>query len=267
MKNDIGIFTEQEEIIKEKFLNLCSVEHGLLLKLLKHKERLVSQLSGKIKYTDRPDYSIELMLAYNLPLLNSSLDNLARGYLGASQITLRTVLENTCLSMYFFEFPKDEKKYRKNRKSFNCKLKALGYDTWIEGWLNRVDKEGAKFSKLVGENNAWYKRIFKNLVEEASSFVHVDIDFIYSLVYMGGGKEKSNDYALGPNCPDDLLVKNALWKIIETCLYSCAVLDRVFKQHITTIDMPLYKDAIDQLNTWKKFYNKQSAKEITKETG
>lgn len=260
MQNDIGIFTTQEEIIKAKFFTLCPAEHDLLVKLLKHKESLIGQLSGKIKDTDSPDYSIELMLAYNLSPLNSSLDNLARGYLGTSQIILRTVLENTCLSMYFFEFPEDEKKYRKNRKSFNCKLRGLGYDTWIEGWLNRVDKEGSKFSKLEGENNAWYKRIFKNIVEEASSFVHVDIDFICGLVYMGAGKEKSDAYALGPSWPDDLLVKNALWKIIETCLYSCAVLDRVFKQHIGTIDMPLYKDAIDQLNQWKKFYNQQSPK-------
>lgn len=257
MENNIGIFFKQETIINDKFFALCTKEHELFAKLLKHKENLIKQLSGKIKDTDKPDYSIELMLAYNLPLLNSAVENLANGYLGASQIILRTVLENTCLSMYFFEFPKDEKKYRKDRKSFNCKLQALGYDTWIEGWLNRVDKEGKKFSKLKGESNAWYRRIFTNLVSEASSFVHVDIDFIYGLVYMGTGEEKS-DYALGPNWPDDLLVKNALWKIIETCLYSCAVLDRVFKKHITAIDMDLYKDAIDQLNIWKKYYNEQS---------
>jgi hypothetical protein len=257
MDNNIGIFPKQEEIIRNKFFRSCGSEHNLLVKLLRHKESLIEQLSGKIKDTDKPDYSIELMLAYNLPLLNSATENLAKGYLGASQITLRTVLENTCLSMYFFEFPDDEKKYRKDRKSFNCKLRSLGYDTWIEGWLKRVDKEGTKFSKLKGEENAWYKRIFKNLVEEASSFVHVDIDYIYNLVYLGKDNEKSDNYVLGPNWPSDLLVKNALWKIIETCLYSCAVLDRVFKKYITNIDMELYKHAIDELNKWKKFYSKQ----------
>ncbi|MBU4209978.1 hypothetical protein KKE47_04150 [Patescibacteria group bacterium] len=257
--NNIGIFSEQEIIINNKFFVLCAKEYELLVKLLQHKESLVMQLSGKIKDTDKPDYSIELMLAYNLPLLNGAVENLANGYLGVSQIILRTVLENTCLSMYFFEFPKDEKKYRKNRKSFNCKLNELGYDTWIEGWLNRIDKEGEKFSKLKGEDNAWYRRIFTNIVSEASSFVHVDIDFIYGLVYIDTGEEKS-DYALGPNWSDDLLVKNALWKIIETCLYSCAVLDRVFKKYITVIDMALYKDAINQLNNWKKFYDKTNRK-------
>ncbi len=259
MKNKQGLFAEQEKLIKKKFLSSCSVEYELLVKLLKHKEDLIVQLDGKVKDTDNPDYSIELMLAYNLALLNISIDNLSRGYLGASQIILRTVLENTCLSMYFFEFPKDERKYRKNRKSFNCKLKALGYDTWIEGWLNRIDKEGVKFSKLDGESNAWYRRIFKSLVEEASSFVHVDIDFVYGLIFMGT-KNSIDNYALGPNFPNDLLMKNATWKIIETCLYSCAVLDRVFKQHINNIDMDLYTDSIDQLNNWKKYYVGQSAK-------
>lgn len=258
----MGLFEVQEKTIEDKFITLCSNEIDLLNKLLKHKEDLIVQLSEKIKDTDRPDYSIELMLAYNLALLNSSLNTLSCGYLGSSQIILRTVLENTCLSMYFFEFPKDEKKYRDNRKAFNCKLKALGYDTWIEGWLNRIDKEGSKFSKLEGEKDAWHKRIFKNLVEEASSFVHVDIDFIYSMVYMGDVQGKTSNYSLGPNLMDDLLVKNAIWKIIETCLYSCAVLDRVFKQHIKTIDMPLYKCAVDELNKWKKYYSSHPKKEV-----
>lgn len=257
MRNDIGIFSKQEQIINNKFFVLCFKEHELLTQLLKHKEVLIQQLSGKIKDTDRPDYSIELMLAYNLSLLNGATNNLANGYLGVSQIILRTVLENACLAMYFYEFPKDEKKYRKSRKAFNLKLKALGYDTWIEGWLKRIDKEGKKFSKLGGEKDAWYHRIFTNMVSEASSFVHVDIDYIYGMVFMSFGQKKS-DYALGPNWHGDLLVKNALWKIIEACLYSCAVLDRVFKQHITTIDMELYSGAIEQLNNWKFYYNKHS---------
>jgi hypothetical protein len=259
MKNNIGLFSEQEKIINDKFFALCGEEYKLLIQLLKHKESLIQQLSGKIKDTDYPDYSIELLLVYNLSLFNSALTNLANGYLGVSQIVLRTTLENACLAMYFHEFPDDEKKYRRNRKSFNCKLKTLGYDSWIEGWLNRIDKEGTKFSKLKDEKDAWYQRIFNNLVKEASSFVHVDIDFIYSLVFMKSGKEKSQ-YALGPNWPDDLLVKNALWKIVETCLYDCAVLDRVFKKHIITIDMDLFKGAIDQLNKWKAYYNSQSMK-------
>lgn len=257
MINNVGMFPDQEKIIKDKFFAICDKEHKLATQLLTHKESLIQQLSGKIKDTDRPDYSIELMLAYNLPLLNCTLLNLANGYLGASQIILRTVLENASLAMYFYEFPKDEKKYRKNRKAFNCKLKALGYDTWIEGWLKRIDKEGKKFSKLKEESDAWYRRIFTNMVNEASSFVHTDIDYIYGMVFMRSGKEKS-DYALGPNWPDDLLVKNALWKIIEACLYSCAILDRVFKKYITSIDMKLYRNAIDQLNNWKTYYNKHS---------
>lgn len=257
MKNNLGIFSEQEKISNDKFFALCGEEYKLLIQLLKHKEGLIQQLSGKIKDTEYPDCSIELMLAYNLALFNSALNNLANGYLGVSQIILRTALENACLAMYFYEFPEDEKKYRKNRKSFNCKLKTLGYDSWIEGWLKRIDKEGIKFSKLKGEIDAWYQRIFNNMVKEASSFVHVDIDFIYSLVFIKSGKEKSQ-YALGPNWPGDLLVKNALWKIIEACLYDCAVLDRVFKKNITTIDIDLFEGAIDQLNHWKTFYNSQS---------
>lgn len=257
MNNRSGVFSEQEKDINDKFFEICCKEHDLLVQLLKHKENLIQQLSGKIKDTDKPDYSIELMLAYNLALFNSALNNLANGYLGVSQIILRTALENSSLAMYFYEFPEDEKKYRKDKKSFNCKLKSLGYDLWVEGWLKRVDKEGKKFSKLKSETNAWYKRIFLNMVTETCSFVHTDIDFIYSLVFVGSGKEKS-DYALGPNWCGDLLVKNALWKIIEACLYSCAILDRVFKKHITVIDMNLYTGVIDQLNSWKVYYNKQS---------
>ncbi|MFH1388729.1 MAG: hypothetical protein ABII16_01395 [Patescibacteria group bacterium] len=259
MKNHISVFYGQEKAINEKFFLLCREECKLLTRLLEHKENLIQQLGGKIKDTDTPDYSIELMLSYNLSLFNSSLTNLSNGYLGVSQIILRVALENTCLAMYFYEFPDDEKKYRKNRKSFSCKLKTLGYGYWIEGWLKRIDKEGTKFTKLKGEKGVWYQRIFNNMVEEANLFVHVDVDFIYSLVFMKSDKEKSQ-YALGPNWSSDLLVKNALWKIIEACLYDCAVLDRVFKKHLAIIDMNLFEKVCDLLNEWKKYYNSQTKK-------
>lgn len=259
MIDKVGLFQDQEDFIKNIFTEKCEDEYRLLIKLLQHKEDLIKQLNNKIKDTENPYYSIELMLGYNLTLLNSSLINLIKGYLGSSQIMLRSVLENTCLSMYFYEFPKDEIKYRKNRKSFNCKLKSLKYSSWVDGWLDRIDKEGKIFSKIEGKENAWYNRIFINIIEEVNHFVHTDIDFIYGLIFMNSDTKKSN-YALGPNWQDDLLMKNALWKIIESCLFSCAVLDRVFKKYITKIDMEFYKDVVTKLNNWKLYYQKESLK-------
>jgi len=253
----VGIFPEQERVSRDKLTALLKTELELANSLLRHKESLIKQLNGKVNDTDSPNYSIELMLSHNLSLLNSSLINLSFGYLGPSQIVLRTVLENTCLSMYFFEFPEEEKRYRSNRKSFNCKLKGLGYETWVEGWLKRIDNEGVKFIKFEGVESAWYQRIFINLVKEASSFVHVDLDYIYWLVYVDSDKNKSN-YALGPNWPSNLLMKNSLWKIIEASLYSCAILVRVFEREITSIDSELYSKAVDELNKWKDAYSKQS---------
>lgn len=256
MNNNYNFDTQEEECIKN-FDNAFRQEIDLISRLFIHFEGLILQINKKIKDTDYPDWTIEIFLGYNLTLLYSSYNNLRRGYLGVSQSLIRPTCENVALSMYFFEFPKDEKKYRKSRKSFYLKLKELGYDSWIEGVLQRIDKEGAKFAKTdASKGQSWYKFLFTNLADEASNFLHSNPDYIFPVIFSKHGTEQ-DEYILGPNWHAEIIAKNALWKIIETTLFNTIIFDRVFKQHIQHNDFSLITEVVNKLNNWKKEYSEQ----------
>jgi len=220
-------------------------------------EDFIEQLNknGQIKDDCFPYWTMEIFLVNNVTLLYSSFDRLRNGYLGISQSLLRPVVESISLSVYFFEFPKDEKKYRKNPKSFYTKLKALNYDGWIEGVLQRIDNEGSKFAKCdLEKGQSWYNFLFKSLGEEACNFLHSNPIYIYSVVYSGQIDSKEQ-YAYGPNWPKDIVMKNALWKIIESLLLNLIVMDRIFDKYIVKNDINFIKEVVDKLNSWKKEYN------------
>jgi hypothetical protein len=264
-------FDKVEIQIENKFNDSFADDIEILTNLISHLESLITQLNNKIKSGDSPNDTIELFLANNLTLLYNSFNRLQKGYLGISQALLRPVLESISLSMYFHEFPEDIQIYTKDPKNLYRKITKLKYKTiengeeveknylpWIEGALQRVDKEGTKFTQredMKGET--WYKFIFKNLTEEAGMFLHANPDWIYGIVY-GGESKGILEYKFGPNWQSDLLIQNALWKIIETILYNTIVLDRVFKQHITNNDFTLIKNTTNKLNIWKKEYLRRS---------
>ena len=254
-------FDENETLCSQQFDKDATEEEELLSKLFNHLESLIIQLDGEIKDNQFPDWTIEITLAYNLTLLYNSFDRLRKGYLGISQSLLRPVIENIALSMYFFEFPDDEKKYKSDRKSFYMKLKSLGYvGTWIEPVLNRIDKEGSKFAKGdQKKGQSWYNFLFRNLAEEASNFLHTNPDYIYASLFKRGG-EDLEEYALGPNYPRKDLAKAAIWKIIESTLLNTVVLDRCFKQLIKKNNPQLIGETVEKLNEWKKEYQSLSKK-------
>lgn len=260
-------FDENENSIRQKFRSLFALDIEILSELFKHLESLIVQLNKKINSSDTVNHAIELLLANNLTLLYNSYNRLENGYLGISQALLRPALEGISLSMYFHEFPKDVALYQEDPKKLYKKITKLkykvvnegqdvehNYSPWIEGILQRVDKEGTKFTQredMKGET--WYIFIFKNLVDEASMFLHANPDSIYGVVY-SGEFEGVLQYRFGPNWIDDMLMQNALWKIIETTLFNTIVLDRAFKQHMTNSNFDLIKETTDSLNLWKKNY-------------
>lgn len=254
MESKLFNFNNGEAACIQRFDTKFAGESELLFRLFNHLESLITQLNKKIRDTDFPDWTIEIFLANNLTLLYNSFDRLRKGYFGISLSLIRPVVESIALAMYFFEFPKDEKLYRKRRKSFTIKLKNLGYNNWIEGVVHRVDKEGTKFAK--GDPNigqTWFNFLIRNLGEESSNFLHANPEYIFAVVYGGKGIFYDN-YCLGPNWLGQDMVKNALWHIIEATLYNTIIFDRCFKKHITRNDFNLIEETVDKLNKWKNEY-------------
>ncbi len=247
-------FDPDERVCIQKFDKYLFNEAVLLTKLLTHLESFVQQTSVKIKGKEYPDWTIELFLVNNLTVLYNSFDRLRKGYLGVSESLLRQVIESMSLSMYFYEFPNDEVKYRKDPKSFYAKLKSLGYLGWIEGVLHRVDNEGKKFVKgNVNIGQTWYNFLFKNLGDEFSNFLHPNIDYILGVVFESEDVNKQL-YNFGPHFTKVNVFKNAIWHIIECTNYNLIIYDKCFKKYIAINDFNLIKEAVDGLNRWKREY-------------
>lgn len=247
-------FDTQEQICIDRFDKNFLKESLLLSRLFKHMEELIKQVSGNIKGKEYPDWTIEIFLINNLTLLFNSFDRLHKGYVGISQALLRPVIESIALSMYFFEFPKDETKYRKKRKSFYAKLENIGYPNWIEGVVQRIDKEGVKFAK--GDPNkgqTWFNFLIRNLENEASNFLHANPDYILSVVF-NSENETHQNYSYGPNWSGINVFKDALYHIIEATIFNIIVFDKCFNKHIKVNDIELMKEAINDLNDWKREY-------------
>ncbi len=260
MKNNL--FSKDEVACSDKFDQLFSSEIKLFSNLFEQLESFVSQISGKIKDTERPDYTVEILLVHNLSLFACAFNQLRSGYLGVSQATLRSIAENLTMSMYYWEFPEHEKKYRDNTRSLWNSIKQKGYaGEWMDLALARIDKEGKVF-KILDESGerSWQKFISQNLMEEASSFLHQNFHFVEALVYQTTSNDGKNHFVYGPHWNNDEVMKNGLWKLIEALIFETIVFDTVFKKFINVNDRKLVGEAVDQLNEWKIEYNKSEEK-------
>lgn len=245
-------FDTDENACALEFDKNLQMEIDLIFRLFEHSEALISQLNRKIKNTDFPDHTIEIFLASNHTAIYNSYDRLRKGYFGLAMEGLRPPIEKIALAMYFFEFPEEEKKYKKNRLSIYEKLKKLGYKSWIDGVMQRIDNEGTKFTKLdASKGQSWYKYLVEILGEESSNFLHANPEYILPVLY-AETKSGIDTYVIGPNWVGVDLVKNAFWKITETLLINTMVLDRCFKQYIALNDIVLIRETVEKLNLWQK---------------
>lgn len=251
-----SVFSNNEIACSNQFDRVFKAEIELYETLFAYLESFVRQINGKIKDTDRPRYTVEILLVYNLTLFASTFVELRNGYLGVSQSILRSITENLTMSMYYWDFPDHEKKYRDNTKGLWSAIKAKGYsEAWMDLALARIDREGNTFRISENKNGStWQKLISRNLMDEASSFLHQNFEYIQSLVY-----EKTEDdvskFIYGPHFNEDMVMKNGLWKILEALIFEIAIFDKIFGGFISNSNLKLVGDAVDKLNKWKMEYN------------
>lgn len=242
--------------ITQRFDEYSRGEKAVFDKLFDHMELMISHINSKIPVGERPQYTVEILLIYNLTLFEASLEMLRDGYLGVSQSILRSAIENLIMSMYYFEFPEHERKYRDNTTSLWQSLKHKGYDQgWMDAALARVETEGKIFNIFASSSeNSLSNLLTKNIMEEASKFLHQDFKFTESLVYGGSGKDKSI-FVYGANLHGEEVLKNGFWKIIELLIINNIVFGAIFAQHIQKVDVELIRASIGSLNKWKKSYS------------
>lgn len=248
-------FNQSEEeclsIFEKKFFE----EEQICSELFTHFETLVSQTNRNIPQDKYPDTTIEVLLVYNLTLLYYSLNTLKKGYFGIALAILRIVIEHISLSIYFYEFPDDEKLYRKNTKRFYNRITGKGYSRWIEGVLERVDKEGDKLVSSSKKDVSW-KQLLMEMANDSSLFIHANPDVVTAVV-LAYTKEDVNYYCLGPNHVGDDYVKNACWKIIQAMIINTVVFDTIFSNLIPQNDAQLIKTSVNKLNKYKSSLNEK----------
>jgi hypothetical protein len=256
--NVIDRFTVDEDRCIKIFDWYCVKEIKLLNRLFDHLELMIMQINGKVQEDEHPNYFIATLLVNNYSLLYNSYQLHRKGYLGISQMLLRSIIESIALCMYFFEFPYDEKLYRKNHRGFYSKLKNEGYGNWIEGVLKKIDEKGNKFAHLnENEGKSYYTFLFKNIGEEASEFVHGNIEYIADETYMLTEAVGVDTYSIGPNPQSEIVTKNGMYKIIDSIFFNTIVFDRVFRDLIPQNDGDLIRETVDILNVWSEYYSNQ----------
>jgi len=217
----VGIFSDIESQISQQFVTKFGQEVGVCNQLLKVYEAFLSATSGKVKDNDFPKWTNLMFLSQTLPLMNNALYLLSKGYLRSSESLIRIAAEGMVMSAYFLEFPEAEVEYRSlNFRDFFHKHR-------IADMLKKVQKDGKILvtDKTKAKEIQWHQIVFKNLYEEASRFVHADLDVIYSVTrdQMGTNPEDEK-LIMGPQLyPDDILAMG-LRRILNTTLFSLVVL-------------------------------------------
>lgn len=218
---NIGIFSEEEKIIKDTFLQKFKEEVEIFNKLLKVYEAFLQATSGKVKDNEYPNWTILILLSQTLPLMNNGLELLTTGYLRSSEIMIRVASEAMILSAYFKEFPETEVEYRTtNYRDFFRNHK-------IDNMLKKVEHEGVIFisNKEKAKQVQWNKIVFLNLFKESSRFLHSNPDLIYDLTVdnVGNAPEKGS-LIMGPQLYVDDSLSMGLRRLFNAFLFSLVVL-------------------------------------------
>jgi len=215
-----GIFTAEEDTIRQNFLITHDSDVVLFNKLLHVYEAFLSSTSDKVRNDDFPNWTILILLSQTLPLMNNAMSLLACGYLRSSEIMIRVTSESVILSNCF-KFPEIEKDYRaKNYREFF-------HDYPIESMLKKVQEEGTIFiaDKALANSMRWHKMVFKNTFEEASRFLHSNPNLLYDLTVdnQSLNSDKVN-LIMGPQQYRDESVSMGIKRIFNITLYSLLVL-------------------------------------------
>lgn len=217
----MGIFSEEEQIIKTTFEGKFKRELEVYDQLLTVYSAFLQTTSGKVKDNDFPSWTILILLSQTLPLMDNGIKLLVTGYLRSSEILIRVAAEAIILSTYFKEFPNTEVEYRTiNYRDFFHKHN-------IEDMLKKVEKEGKIFitNKAKAKQVKWNKIVFLNLFKESSRFLHNNPDIIYDLTKNNFNPSKEQtELILGPQLyPDDIL-SMGLRRLFNTLLFSLVTL-------------------------------------------
>jgi hypothetical protein len=218
---NIGIYSEEEKIIKDTFLQKFEEEVEVFNKLLKVYESFLQATSGKVKDNEYPNWTILILLSQTLPLMNNGLELLTTGYLRSSEIMIRVASEAMILSAYFKEFPETEVEYRTtNYRDFFRNHK-------IDDMLKKMEQEGKVFisNKEKAKQVQWSKIVFLNLFKESSRFLHNNPDLLYDLTVdnVGNAPEKGA-LIMGPQLYSDDSLSMGLRRLFNALLFSLVVL-------------------------------------------
>jgi hypothetical protein len=219
----IGVFSKEENSIRDIFYIKFSKEIELFNKTLDIYSSFLRTTSGKIKDTEYPIWTILILQSQTLPLMNNALVLLSSGYIRASEIMNRVVSEATILSAYFKEFPEAEVEYRLvNYRDFFHKYK-------IEEMLARVEKKGRLFipdkNKKTAKKIRWNKKVYINLFKESCRFLHNDPKVLYDLMRDNTKTNTENAVLImGPQLYSDDILSMGLRRLFNSLLTSLAVL-------------------------------------------
>lgn len=246
----IGIFTKIEENIQAITYEKFAKEIELFNKLLTVHENFVLATSGKVIKPYYPNFTILILLAQTVPLLNNGIDLLCKGYLRSTEFMIRAVTEAVILSAFFKEFPEKEVEYRTlNHRDFNDRYK-------MRTMLNMVENNGKKF--ILDKNEAkkihWNKVVYKTMYKEACRFLHNDFNLLYDLTknnYM----EKQEDLIIGPQPYTNKDISISIGRLFSTLLFSLVTLG--ISLNISADDeemkiIELSRDTVHALNSTPK---------------
>lgn len=221
MSKTIGIFSEQESEIVERFVTKFASEVDVCNRLFEIYESFLKATNNKVRDNDFPKWTNLMFLSQTLPLTNNAFDLLSKGYLRSSESLIRIAAEGMVMSAYFLEFPDAEVEYRAlNFRDFFHKHQ-------IEDMLKKVQKDEKILvtDKTKAKEIKWHQIVFENLYEEASRFVHTNLDVIYSVTRdQIGSNPADGKLIMGPQFYPDNILTMGLRRILNTTLFSLVVL-------------------------------------------
>lgn len=215
----IGIFNEQEEIVRNYFENKFISEIDIYNKLLKVHENFIFATSGKIKDTDNPNWTIHLLLSQTVSLMENAVKVLSSGYLRSSEMFIRVAGEAIILSIYFKEFPDTEEEFR------NTNHNAFFRTHRIPDMLKKVEESGKVFFTGKPNKKVYYNDVmFTNIYKEASKFMHNNPDVIYGLSRSQSQTTTEKYFLiLGPQKYSDETFSLGFRRLFEILLFSIVV--------------------------------------------
>lgn len=217
----MGIFSEEEQIVRDAFSGKFNDEIKLFDSLLEVYATFLKSTSGRVKDNEYPNWTIMILLSQTLPLMDNAFSLLNNGYLRSTEIMIRVVAEAVILATYFKEFQETEEEYQTiNYRDFFHKHK-------IDDMLKLVEKEGKIFiiDKRRAKQVRWHQIVFLNLFKESSKFLHNNPDVIYDVTKSNlNPSVEKHELIMGPQLYSDSVLRMGIRRVFNTLLFSLVVL-------------------------------------------